>query len=53
MAAVKKLTNKALSLILFPGKFLSQSKYLKPHFAMIHKEPAKPCVTLTLLWIEF
>ena len=49
----EEVTNEDLRSILFPGKFLSQSEYLEPDYAMIHKELAKPGVTLTLLWNEY
>ena len=49
----EEVTNEDLRSILFPGKFLSQSEYLEPDYAMIYKEMAKPGVTLTLLWNEY
>lgn len=48
-----ELTNEALRSILFPGKFLSQNEYLEPDYAWIHKELARPGVTLSLLWNEY
>lgn len=47
------VTNAQLEEILFPDKYYSLSNYLTPDFEHIHKELAKPGVTLTLLWTEY
>ena len=49
----ESLTNETLRQMLFPEKFVSQSEYLEPDCAWIHRELAKPGVTLTLLWHEY
>ena len=48
-----EVSNKDLQEILFPGKYVSASPYTMPDFAYIHKELAKPNVTLSLLWEEY
>lgn len=45
--------NDKLQEILFPEKHSSYSGYLIPDYGYIHKELAKPGVTLTLLWSEY
>ena len=45
--------NEQLETILFPEKRSAVGQYLEPDFAYIHKELAKPKVTLTLLWDEY
>ena len=47
------LTNEQLEAILFPNRYASDNVYLAPDFTYIHKELAKPKVTLTLLWDEY
>ena len=47
------VTNEQLEAILFPNRYASDNAYLAPDFAYIHKELAKPKVTLTLLWDEY
>ena len=47
------VTNEQLEAILFPNRYASDNAYLIPDFAYIHKELAKPKVTLTLLWDEY
>ena len=47
------VTNEQLEAILFPNRYASDNAYLTPDFAYIHKELAKPKVTLTLLWDEY
>ena len=47
------VTNEQLESILFPNRYASDNAYLIPDFAYIHKELAKPKVTLTLLWDEY
>ena len=47
------VTNEQLEAILFPNRYASDNAYLTPDFAYIHKELAKPKVTLTLLWNEY
>jgi transposase len=46
------VTNQDLELLLFPDKHKAVSIYVEPDYAYIHKELAKPGVTLTLLWEE-
>ena len=47
------VTNAQLEEILFPDKYYALNNYLVPDFEHIHKELAKPGVTLTLLWTEY
>lgn len=47
------ITNSELEALLFPNKHKSESSYAEPDYAYIHKELAKPGVTLTLLWEEY
>lgn len=47
------VTNTDLASLLFPGKHRPESIYVEPDYAYIHKELAKPGVTLTLLWEEY
>lgn len=47
------ITNADLEAILFPSKYKNVSTYVEPDYAYIHKELAKPGVTLTLLWEEY
>ena len=47
------VTNEQLEAILFPNRYASDNAYPTPDFAYIHKELAKPKVTLTLLWDEY
>jgi hypothetical protein len=44
------VTNAELEALLFPNKHKTESIYVEPDYAYIHKELAKPGVTLTLLW---
>lgn len=46
-------SNKMLENIMFPGKYSDNNAYLEPDYAVIHKELAKPGVTLSLLWNEY
>ncbi|HIX92506.1 MAG TPA: IS21 family transposase [Firmicutes bacterium] len=46
-------SNEQLEAILFPNRYASDNAYLTPDFTYIHKELAKPKVTLTLLWDEY
>lgn len=46
-------TNEALEAILFPGLYQRDNPYLEPDYDYIHRELAKPGVTLTLLWEEY
>lgn len=46
-------SNEQLEAILFPNRYASDNAYLTPDFAYVHKELAKPKVTLTLLWDEY
>lgn len=49
----ESMTNEKLQAILFPGKFQQRPQYLEPDYAYIHRELAKPGVTLALLWEEY
>ena len=49
----ENVTNAQLEEILFPNKYYLHCNYLPPDFEHIHKELAKPGVTLTLLWTEY
>jgi len=37
----------------FPGKHKSGSRYVEPYYPYIHRELAKPGVTMALLWEEY
>lgn len=52
-AAIYKITNAELERILFPDKYQKISTYVEPDYPYIHRELAKPGVTLTLLWEEY
>ena len=43
------ITNTELERILFPDKYQKNSTYVEPDYPYIHRELAKPGVTLTLL----
>ena len=47
------ITNEMLQSILFPDKYAAISAYLEPDYEYIHRELAKPHVTMTLLWEEY
>lgn len=48
------ITNTVLQGILFPDKYRSRSSdYLEPNYEHVHKELAKPGVTLIMLWQEY
>lgn len=47
------ITNVELERILFPDKYQKISTYVEPDYPYIHRELAKPGVTLTLLWEEY
>ena len=49
----ESVTNEQLEAILFPNRHASDNAYLALDFSYIHKELAKPKVTLTLLWDEY
>ena len=49
----KDITNAELERILFPDKYQKISTYVEPDYPYIHREIAKPGVTLTLLWEEY
>lgn len=49
----KDITNAELERILFPDKYQEISTYVEPDYPYIHRELAKPGVTLTLLWEEY
>lgn len=43
------ITNAELEEILFPGKYKSGCRYVEPDYPYIHRELAKPGVTMALL----
>ena len=47
------ITNAELERMLFPDKYQKISTYVEPDYPYIHRELAKPGVTLTLLWEEY
>ena len=47
------ITNAELEEILFPGKYKSVYRYVEPDYPYIHRELAKPGVTMALLWEEY
>ena len=47
------ITNAELEDILFPGKYKSGCRYVEPDYPYIHRELAKPGVTMALLWEEY
>lgn len=47
------VTNEDIQELLFPGKYALASPYTEPDYEWIHRELAKPGVTLTLLWGEY
>lgn len=47
------ITNADLERLLFPDKYKSIHMYVEPDYQYIHRELAKPGVTLTLLWEEY
>lgn len=47
------VTNAELEELLFPNKYAKTCQYVEPDYAYIHRELAKPGVTLTLLWEEY
>ena len=49
----ESVTNEQLEAILFPNRHTSDNAYLTLDFSYIHRELAKPKVTLTLLWDEY
>lgn len=49
----ESVSNEMLMSILFPDKYAIVSGYLEPDYEYIHRELAKPGVTLTLLWSEY
>jgi transposase len=46
------LTNKDIARVLYPNRGMNEGRKL-PNFESIHKELAKPGVTLSLLWAEY
>jgi hypothetical protein len=48
----EKLTNKDLQVILYPEREPREERKL-PDYEYVHKELAKPGVTLSLLWAEY
>ena len=49
----KDITNANLEVLLFPAKHQNTGRYAEPDYAYIHRELAKPGVTLALLWEEY
>lgn len=49
----ESVTNKQIGTILFPERYAKNGNYLEPDYAHIHRELAKRCVILTLLWNEY
>ncbi len=47
------ITNAELEEILFPGKYKNGCRYVEPDYPYIHRELAKPGVTMALLWEEY
>ena len=47
------LSNSELELLLFPNKYRNVSRYQEPDYVHIHRELARPGVTMTLLWEEY
>lgn len=47
------VTNADLERLLFPNKHKAASEYTEPDYPHIHRELARPGVTLTLLWEEY
>lgn len=47
------ITNEELEDILFPDKNKSRYRYVEPDYPYIHRELAKPGVTMALLWEEY
>lgn len=49
----EKTTNQDLENLLFPNLYQRTKSRKEPDYTYIHKELAKPGVTLTLLWSEY
>ena len=49
----KDVTNSELERMLFPDKHTGSSLYVEPDYPYIHRELAKPGVTMALLWEEY
>lgn len=47
------ITNTDQERMLFPDKYKNVCLYVEPDYPYIHRELAKPGVTLTLLWEEY
>ena len=47
------ITNAELEEILFPGKYKNACRYVEPDYPYIHRELAKPGVTMAMLWEEY
>ena len=47
------ITNADLKRMLFPDKHANTSLYVEPDYSYIHRELAKPGVTMVLLWEEY
>ena len=45
--------SRELEEILFPGKYKNGCRYVEPDYRYIHRELAKPGVTMALLWEEY
>ena len=47
------ITNAELEEMLFPDKYKNGCRYVEPDYPYIHRELAKPGVTMALLWEEY
>ena len=47
------VSNADLEQLLFPDKYKNVRMYVEPDYQYIHRELAKPGVTITLLWEEY
>ncbi len=47
------VANRELEELLFPEKYRNASRYVEPDYSYIHRELAKPGVTMALLWEEY
>ena len=47
------VANRDLEELLFPEKYQNANRYVEPDYPYIHRELAKPGVTMVLLWEEY
>jgi len=47
------VANRELEALLFPEQYRNANKYAEPDYGYIHRELAKPGVTMALLWEEY